>query len=146
MKEQLINFETAKLAKDRGFDEETVKGYYKHGDARLLLWIDSENYNEQKDFVCAAPTQSLLQKWLREMNSPIVLEVNFGCIDDSESAYTWHIREYVDEGVEGTRKKDEYDFWKNQDSFTHCGGDWYSTYEKALEEGLQKSLKLIIND
>jgi hypothetical protein len=163
MKEQLINFEAAKLAKEKGFDIDALHFYVKHHKCKVFgidehgRYYPSTNtpkklYTIGQDAVLGienvyfAPTQSLLQKWLREMNSPIVLEVNFGCIDDSESAYTWNIREYVDEGVEGTRKKDESDFWKNYDSFTHCGGDWYSTYEKALEEGLQKALKLIAND
>ena len=31
MKEQLITLETAVLAKEKGFDVETSKAYYKHG-------------------------------------------------------------------------------------------------------------------
>ena len=69
MKESLVLFKTAKLAKDKGFDVAQVKGYYTHGDIQLVLWYDSENYNEQKDFLAFAPTQSLLQKWLREEHS-----------------------------------------------------------------------------
>lgn len=66
MEEQLISFETAKLAKEKGFNIQQEKGYYNHGSKVLLLWFESENHNNQKDFLAFAPTQSLLQKWLYE--------------------------------------------------------------------------------
>lgn len=138
MGDQLISFETAKLAKEKGF----ILGIGWHGIDGKFYHNGQLTDNHRGDNPCA-PTQSLLQKWLRERKSPIVLEVNFGVIDDSESAFTWHISEYVPEGVEGTRKKDEMDFWKNYDSFVCVSGAWYETYEEALEEGLIETLNLI---
>ena len=56
MKEKLIAFETAKLAKEKGFHGNMGKGYGSDGK------IDT--YRGHAPFpVC---TQSLLQKWLRE--------------------------------------------------------------------------------
>ena len=61
-----VSFEVAKLLKEKGYKSETPKGYYKHGDVRLLLWIDSENYNNQEDFLCVAPTIAEVVMWLYE--------------------------------------------------------------------------------
>ena len=75
MKEQIISFKTAVLAKQKGFDIPVQKFYLHKG-------IRSENVNpdEVKTHLnnakysnwnnratrTSAPTQSLLQKWLRE--------------------------------------------------------------------------------
>lgn len=67
MEEQLISFETAKLAKKKKFDSGTSyksRGwvYSKKGE---LEWR-GEFGMEYLGTRCSAPTQSLLQKWLRE--------------------------------------------------------------------------------
>lgn len=62
MKEQLISFETAKLAKEKGFDE-IVTHLYTVSDKRL---VDMPHMNSQSIKGYSAPTQSLLQKWLRD--------------------------------------------------------------------------------
>jgi len=53
MNEQLISYETAELAKDKGFDE-------KHSD----FYIDKRKNGDFTDLPCVP--QSFLQKWLRE--------------------------------------------------------------------------------
>ena len=56
MKEELISFKTAKLAKEKGFNNNFIIGNV---------------YNTN-------PTQNLLQKWLREVHGTIVqVECNF---------------------------------------------------------------------
>jgi hypothetical protein len=55
MQEQLISFETAKLANKKGFFEFTEKRYNKKG-----------TFDYSKSWSISASTQSLLQKWLRE--------------------------------------------------------------------------------
>jgi len=80
-----------------------------------------------------------LQKWLREEHN-IILIVKFETIDDSETAYTWNIIEYIEEGV--GRKKDTWDFYKRTDYFSKRMM-WWKIYEEALEEGLKEALKLI---
>lgn len=56
MKEQFISYETALLAKEKGFDYTSVELFYSSETK-----VKSVSYNEIQ-----APTQSLLQKWLRE--------------------------------------------------------------------------------
>jgi hypothetical protein len=59
MEEQLVSFETAKLAKEKNFNWETTHFYTIDG---MAISID----HKYSTFSCIAPTQSLLQKWLRE--------------------------------------------------------------------------------
>ncbi len=83
MKEQIINFNTAKLAKAKGFDIPVFSYYIKERPELIftafediLAYCDIEksstniieyNYNSRDGI--SAPTQSLLQKWLREKHN-----------------------------------------------------------------------------
>lgn len=81
MHERLILFETAKLAKEKSFNIPCFscydnKGYIKHPflengsstdtDFRVDLDDLLENHNHTHYSTNSAPTQSLLQKWIRE--------------------------------------------------------------------------------
>ena len=104
MKEQLVKFETAKLASEKGYGP-------------ILL---GSNFKDK------LPTQSLLQKWLREKHNIIVTS---DCAIEGEWWYqlkhspTEMIRIYKSTGLLGDSK----------------------TYEEALEKGLIEALKLIKN-
>jgi hypothetical protein len=66
MEEQLITFETAKLAKEKGFN---IKSCFplSYDDKGQLYNLEYQNLPEDSgEFYCV--TQSLLQKWLREAN------------------------------------------------------------------------------
>ena len=132
MKEQLISFETAKLAKEKGFFQETnrleipyynYKGEFKGdvSDWRIRKYIRGENTSDI-EFV-SAPTQSLLAKWLREQHN-IYVTSQIGNLDFINT-YHYEIR-YID---------------KNKFMCKVNGN--FKTYEEALEIGLQKALKLI---
>jgi hypothetical protein len=145
MKEQLISFETAKLAKEKGFNVyvEHMQTYFSHEMWDKYLYPNSDvgdfQYSETakrtKDIGFAlnenypvpfyepyymCPTQSFLQKWLREVHNyhieihqiPIHPTYNFAIV-------------WIFNGV-------------------HCKtGDGYKTYEEALEAGLVETLNLI---
>ena len=69
MTEQLITFDTAKLAKEKGFDWQTNMVYKQE-----LLYtrdniIKNSAFKNSKVYRATAPTQSLLQKWLREVHN-----------------------------------------------------------------------------
>ena len=130
MEDTRITFETAKLAKGKGFPQETnrleipyynYKGEFKGdvSDWRIRKYIRGENTSDI-EFV-SAPTQSLLAKWLREEHNIIVL-VDYEGID----GYYYKFYSYK----EGNKNYDASD--KN-----------YNTYEEALEAGIQEALKLI---
>jgi hypothetical protein len=135
MKEELISLETAKLAKEKGFDLETLDFFHSNDkvvnpfpineldimlknnrrDAYYPLknWNFKNNYNDVKNF--SRPTQSLLQKWLREKHK-ILLSVDYNSRNEK---WFYHIHE--------------------QDS-DEC---FYKTYEEALEVGLKVGLEII---
>jgi hypothetical protein len=123
MKEGLITFETAQLAKEKGFDWEVDNGY--NNDSQLLCNDRQRelefNYNEEEGRT-SAPTQSLLQKWLRE-HYKIHIEV---IPDESDPADLWHTIVYPLYCMKEP---------SNEGSF--------KTYEEALEKGLVEALKLI---
>jgi hypothetical protein len=124
--DQLISCETAKLAKGKGFTT-TEPNYHP--------W--SSSYTEDGQFhettgmkaigsgmeIYEAPTQSLLQKWLREEhNIHIVL---FGFLNNKFWSYKIYNLSVV---------SIEFDLPNRRD-----GG----TYEESLEVGLLEALKLI---
>jgi hypothetical protein len=129
MKEQLISFETAKLAKEKGFDWQTRDGY--HSDLQDNdFWEDwdlylSDHYNKRliSQGVYSAPTQSLLQKWLREVHE-IHININTFYFEDLEK-YGYEVEDIIHK-----------DGWM---VLSNTAG----TYEEALEFGLQEALKLI---
>lgn len=88
MEEQLISFKTAKLAKEKRFDGETYRYYNHHRlvdvdyhDNNLYNWNNSLNKN-----YISCPTQSLIQRWLREEhNIDIIVKPLTGDIKDTKS-------------------------------------------------------------
>ena len=121
MTDQLISFETAKLAKEKGFNLNFPTAVYiEEGD----LWISQNLLNERitgKPFpkiLFTAPTQSLLQKWLREVQKTDII-IN---VTSTTNEYWSSIPNFI----RGT--------WKS---------DCFKTYEEALEQGLIEALKLI---
>ncbi len=181
MKEQLVSFETAKLAKEKGF-EETCHYYYdfdvlEFEDDNTILPILNSNYCEIKSVmstpyydlgqnipekeVCYyatpdsalksvnkeekeldpnlddegiitvdAPTQSLLQKWLREIyRIDVIILPNTSSND-------------VFLSIIPSKTYSNF-LWKDLESMDTISNN-YKTYEEALEVGLQEGLKLIL--
>ena len=110
MKEQLISFETAKLAKEKGFKKLCDFSYDEDG---ILTGNCEQSYNY------VAPTQSLLQKWLREKH-----DIHITITSISQESWQYHIQKPKD------KLGDNYE-------------EDFENYEEALEVGLQEALKLI---
>lgn len=123
MENTLISFETAKIAKEKGFNEPCDSWFFENADGlhnNASEWVNSmlaiDDYS--------APTQSLLQKWLREKHSIIVL---VGLKESSLSLYTPTI---------------QYIASKTTSLIAHFPTH-FKTYEEALELGLIEGLKRI---
>ena len=141
MKEQLINFETAKLAKEKGFDVYTKKVYVETLEYTLEMGrggdctfpyqapriLNSGRFDTYDIVHCNAPTQELLKKWLREKHN-IHMTVDLFPHTEKDRMYQVH----------GDYKNGEYWNWVDYD-----GNGTFSNYEDALEFGLQEGLKLI---
>ena len=129
MEEQLISFNTAELAKEKGFNLGQSKAYYNHGETELLLWVWSEDHNDQKDLLAYAPTQSLLQRWLREVHN-IEFDIIVTKIGENKKSYDIFIVDTSKVEVK-QNKKVIYSFFN------------FKSYEEVLELGLEQALKLI---
>lgn len=111
MKEQLVSFKTAILAKKKGFTWKSQINY-----------IDEGNGWEE----LLKPTQSLLQKWLRDEHKIFV----------SPEPYI----EFNDNILTGFYIGDIY---RIEGHILLELDDNFKTYEEALEKGLQEALLLI---
>ena len=140
MEDTLINFETAKLAKEKGFDEKVYREYDKSGYLRCTSKsadVVLGPYDELlKSTEYPAPTQSLLQRWLREVHNIYVESYHDLTSDGTKIQFytSWGFLQQKDKN--GNRNVngwyDEYNDWK--------------TYEEALEIGLQEGLKLLSDE
>jgi hypothetical protein len=130
MKEELIVFETAKLAKEKGFDWD-CESYYKPNTKELPSNLNGKrswNHVVPAKEYYSAPTQSLLQKWLREKHN-IHIPVNWVYKKSYDTDVDWH---YNVKGI-GLTSNNLIDLDETK----------FNTYEKALEVGLLEALKLI---
>ena len=71
--EDYVSYETAKLLKEKGFDESTSMVYMPYGDLCKLDRYDSirnSNYNDitKNYFEYTAPTLQMAMKWLRRIH------------------------------------------------------------------------------
>ena len=63
--EDYVSFETAKLLKEKGFDEPTTKSYYTEGFENPMIFShDLLSCIQTDEFLC--PTLQMAIKWLRE--------------------------------------------------------------------------------
>ena len=129
--EEICTYEVCKLAKEKGFPQ----GPKRNGKCRIYTLNKSKNSYVLCDWavwisapwaseVIAAPTQSLLQRWLREEKG-IIIELKY-----SDSTESWR------------------PFWSwciyNNWGITLEIGDNSATYELALEDALKYALKNLV--
>lgn len=129
MREQLIKFETAKLAKEKGFDWECLSHYGSSGG----IFQDDLKNSELMSFEYSTPTQSLLQKWLREEHNYDIQIFTMGVFMDMKT--NPHSNFEVCEGF------NKYNYGINASYGRDDRG--FEIYEEALEQALTQCLKLI---
>ena len=127
MKDQLIRFETAKLAKEKGFNEPCNNAFdlkiYQPSNLfeeniEEISNVDEYSNSEYERF--NRPTQSLLQRWLRDEKFIDVFVIN----SIKENCYDWEIRE-------------------EENIVLECD-QYFHNYEAALEDALKEALKSLI--
>lgn len=157
MRDTIVGFEVAKLAREKGFDEECFNYYFEDGEFREHVLTDTYGYygeeytvefeallenwntkfltrkNGDRCFGCSksqgyletfsAPTQSLLQKGLREKHDLYVYVIPMpeALFENENRMCTYRIAS------------------KNELHITKL----FNSFEEALEEGLKQALKLI---
>ena len=127
IQEAYVSFETAKLLKEKGFDENTLMVYMSYGDLCKCNRYDSirnSNYNDitKNYFECTAPTHQMAMKWLREIyRIDIVIKISDPSVNDRKYyCVIWD---------------------KNNDSYIL---DLFDSYEDAVEEAIKYCLENLI--
>lgn len=121
MEDKLIDFETAKLVKEKGFNVKTRAKYILNIPTQTMqLYPHYGESFDVEDTDILVPTQSLLQKWLREVHK---IDITPSLVGNGYGFYIHKNRQYTNKG----------------ESYGFSG----HTYELALEAGLQEALKLI---
>jgi hypothetical protein len=144
MKDQSIGFPTAKLAKEKGYEVyhpfgmKNMAQYFKPDGIKLTTReiLDNPDAIEQSYL---QTSQSLLQKWLREVkkinvdaidyrqsNKPMKFFTSVNLYDENNN-FIKEVYNTTDRYHNGSKKKQLF----------------FKTYEEALEKGLQEALKLI---
>ena len=145
MEDELITFETAKLAKEKGYKGGTKNVFtkhhssyeydgdpnhsesYKEGDVRYdsnfytVNGVPFGDVSNEYYTLYERPSQSSLQKWLREEH-----KIEIKTAEEGRGYRSWY------------KKKDGKRWVHALGGYTHK-----PTYEEALEKGLQEGLKLI---
>jgi hypothetical protein len=129
--DEIVTYEVAKLAKEKGFDvpTRTIKVEKIEGTEKEV-WDEEEcRYITQWETrSLRIPTQSLLQRWLREMKNIHIEIVATAC------GYYW-----IADKTNGTAITDS----DILDRGTNEGG-CFDTYELALEDALKYALENLV--
>ena len=127
IQEAYVSFETAKLLKEKGFDENTLMVYMSYGDLCKCNRYDSirnSNYNDitKNYFECTAPTHQMAMKWLREVHN---IDICVFPYQADYISYSYKVKIY-----------------KNKEIYLTITDS--KTYEDAVEEALKYCLEILI--
>jgi hypothetical protein len=120
MQSVIVDFQTAKLAKEKGFIGYKSKVHYRISEECLIngLIEDYADHNLTENYF-SAPTQSILQKWLRDNHNLIII---IQLDQTSYPKYCFNLYKYEDFG--------------NYEEIKILNWGLYRNYEKALEGAL----------
>jgi len=103
--EDYVSFETAKILKEKGFDEECIY-VYRHDGSEDIWDADEE------DIACQKPTLQMAMKWLREIHDiDIVVTLHR---PDNTKWYLWDA--YTDSDVHYSKFINGYAYRKNEEA------------------------------
>ena len=121
--DDLVTYETALLAREKGFDIDCGWKLRKLDDGTFT-------HTNCSDLGVEQPTQSLLKKWLREKRIDIMV-----ITDWKKGSRVYYV------GFSFVNDKNEIDIWFSKDQDKNKIE--YSKYEDALEVGLFESLQMV---
>ena len=132
--EDFVSFETAKLLKEKGFDEEARSCYYFNDTSKVYSnWGIGCNYNGYgfQNICVSAPTLQIATKWLREKHKLIItIDYDEYELEESETkkvGYGWNIQ-----------KTD------NPTEYLKISNRVFDTYESACEDAIKWCLTNLI--
>ena len=116
--EDYVSFETAKLLKERGFDEMTELAYgLENGQVRADLPVSYWRNSEIGDYRFSCPTLQMAMKWLREVH-----KITIGIVFKGDRIY--------------------YEIHQNNEFV--FGVDTPKSYEEVCDEAIKHCLKNLI--
>jgi hypothetical protein len=124
MTEELVTLETAKMLREKGFNE-YCKDIIREDNGRMMQSVFRTNKDLPKG-AYSRPTQSIAAKWIRETKNLHISIIRNACgygYDICKADNGTHITDGIFKGP-------------------NDGGQW-DTYEEALEVGIQEALKLV---
>lgn len=129
--DEICTYEVCKLAKKKGFDWKCLN-YYNRDEKLMvvkLLIIEYTNSQIDEGYI-TAPTQSLLQRWLREEKGVTI------CVDVFDDGWFFDISTFYkqDTGIY------EVDIPYKSSNVSPV----YDTYELALEDALKYALENLV--
>jgi len=139
VQEAYVSFETAKLLKEKGFDEDINLWYDKNGDKffKYHYEISRDWRVRQNQQVYQCPTQQMAMRWLREAHNLVICaeianENNKGNTDYSNpDRWSWFFDLTNEKGVV---IEPESDYILNE----------FDSYEDAVEVAIQYCLTYLI--
>ena len=124
--EEICTYEVCKLAKENGFNARTIH-YYEANcvNPKAIEHCTGANYFNKYPNAVSAPTQSLLQRWLRD-NGFGEVEVRHWCETNRyPHHYGWEVKD-------------------NLGNLMGYSSKMFDTYELALEDGLKYALENLV--
>lgn len=138
--EAYVSFEVAKLLKEKGFEIDTDKGYWKIGKDGTMYFMSpvgayTSDINDKFAFYRPAdtypcPTQQMAMRWLREVNNLFV--------DYEITLYGWNY------SISAVSRDSNHEIIGVENRYFDS---YYDTYEEAAEAAIKYCLEnLIKND
>ena len=126
--EDYVSFETARLLKEKGFNERLITYYLATEDKKesyfqIMAFTDDKIDNNRSVYCYLAPTHQMTMKWLREVHN---FYIWIGHI--ANKCLSWY---YEIHGISDGKVK-------------HIGGMQYGSYEIACEAAIKYCLENLI--
>lgn len=135
--EEICTYEVCKLAKEKGFNEYEACNHIYEDDEQwhtLTTYTNAKGIDWSKDKFAVAPSQSLLQRWLREEKGvviDVVLDWQYN-IEAEEIRYQYRIGSKHRMTIGGIKTRG-----------ISCDR-YFATYELALEDALKYTLENLV--
>ena len=133
--DEICTYEVCKLAKEKGFDVQTFDWYdYTGNYHKGFIPHELQECPRYKEYY--APTQGLLQRWLREEKGIVVEAIaQPTCSTSKKNCYWWSIKQNSN-GFCYQYEECSYLLYSDE--------DYFDTYELALEDALKYALEKLV--
>ena len=128
IEEDYVSFDTAKLLKEKGFDERVKSYFTDDGLEGYMFGTGRKSNSELEECFYSRPTLQMAMKWLREVHNYDVCICLDSYVEPFGNDYYILIR----------RKNDRYE------NISPCEQVFFKTYEEACEAGIKYVLENLI--